>query len=175
MFQSRFSVCCKNSIVNMESGLSTIIFRSQCILFIIPYNVIKNNSWICIASLFSFVTCFVPWPTPRNRQWGSVKNETLRQRRWFQFSHCELFICSNIPAAPAYGVYISQMIRYSRAGGSYQDFLDRGLLSGKLLNQGFLLVKLKSSLRKFYGRHHHLIDRYGISVPQMTTNMFHLS
>ena len=31
-------------------------------------------------------------------------------------------------AAPAYGVYISQLIRYSRACGSYQDFLDRGLL-----------------------------------------------
>jgi hypothetical protein len=64
------------------------------------------------------------------------------------------FICSNIPAAPAYGVYISQMIRYSRACGSYQDFLDRGLLlTRKLLNQWFLLVKLKSSLRKIYGRH----------------------
>ena len=62
------------------------------------------------------------------------------------------FIYSNIPAAPAYGVYISQMIRYSRACGSYQDFLDRGfLLIRKLLNQGFLLVK--SSLRKCYGRH----------------------
>ena len=79
------------------------------------------------------------------------------------------FICSNIPAAPAYGVYISQLIRYSRACGSYQDFLDKGLLlTRKLLNQGFLLVKLKSSLRKFYGRHHDLIDRYGISVSQMT-------
>jgi hypothetical protein len=29
---------------------------------------------------------------------------------------------------PLYEVYISQMIRYSRACGSYQDFLDRGLL-----------------------------------------------
>ena len=29
-------------------------------------------------------------------------------------------ICSNIPAAPAYGVYISQLIRDSRACGSYQ-------------------------------------------------------
>ena len=27
------------------------------------------------------------------------------------------FICSNIPAAPAYAVYISQLIRYSRACG----------------------------------------------------------
>jgi hypothetical protein len=57
------------------------------------------------------------------------------------------FICSNIPVAPAYGAYISQLIRYSRTCGSYQD---RGLLlTRKLLNQGFLLAKLKSSLRKF--------------------------
>jgi len=57
------------------------------------------------------------------------------------------FICSNIPAAPAYGVCISQMIRYFRDCGSHQDFLDIGLLlTSKLLNQRFLLVKLKSSL-----------------------------
>jgi hypothetical protein len=47
---------------------------------------------------------------------------------------------------PAYGIYISQLIRYSRTCGSYQDFLDRGLLlTRKLLTQGFLLVKLKCS------------------------------
>jgi hypothetical protein len=85
-------------------------------------------------------------------------------------------IRSTFPAAPAYGVCISQMIRYSRDCGSYQDFLDKGLLlTRKLLNQGFLLVKLKSSLRKLYGRHHDLVGRYGISVSQMTTDMFHLS
>jgi hypothetical protein len=42
------------------------------------------------------------------------------------------------------------------------------LLTSKLLNQGFFLVKLKSSIRKFYGRHHDLVDRYGLSVSQMT-------
>jgi hypothetical protein len=58
------------------------------------------------------------------------------------------FICSNIPAAPTYGVSVSQLIRYSRTCGSYQDIIDRGLLlTRKLLNQGFLLVKLKSSLK----------------------------
>ena len=36
------------------------------------------------------------------------------------------FMRSTIPAAHAYGVYISQMIRYSRACVSYQDFRDRG-------------------------------------------------
>ena len=39
----------------------------------------------------------------------------------------------------------------------------------------FLLLKLKSSLRKLYGRQHDLVDRCGISVSQMTTDMFHLS
>ena len=37
--------------------------------------------------------------------------------------------------------FISQLIQYSRVCGSYQDFLDRGLLlTKKLLNQGCLLV-----------------------------------
>jgi len=75
------------------------------------------------------------------------------------------FICDNIPAAPAYGVYISQFIRYSRTCDSYQNVLDKGfLLTSKRLNQVFLLAKLLSSLRKFYGRHHDLVSRYGISV-----------
>ena len=71
---------------------------------------------------------------------------------------------------------VSQFIRYSRACGSYQNFPDRGLLlKRKLLKQWFLLAKLKSLLRKFYGRHHDLVDGYRISVSQMTTDMFHLS
>jgi hypothetical protein len=41
--------------------------------------------------------------------------------------------------------------------------------------QGFLFIKLKSSVRKFYDRHHDLDDRYGISESQMITNMLHLS
>jgi hypothetical protein len=41
---------------------------------------------------------------------------------------------------------MSQLIRYSRACGSYQEFLDRGLLlTRKILKHGFS-VKLKSSL-----------------------------
>ena len=81
----------------------------------------------------------------------------------------EQFICSNISAVPAHRLYISQLIRYSRECGSYQDFLDRVLLLTRKL-----LFKLKSSLRKFYGRHHDLFDHYGISLSQMTTDMFHL-
>jgi hypothetical protein len=108
---------------------------------------------------------------------GRLRMKLYDKRDDFNFPIVNFpFMCSNIPAALAYGVYISQFIRYTRACGSYQQFIDRGLLqTRKLLNQGFLLVKLKSPLRKFYGRRHDLVDRYGISVSQMTTDMFHLS
>ena len=42
---------------------------------------------------------------------------------------------------------------------SYNDFFDRVLLlTRKILNHGFLVVKLKSSLRKFYGCHHDMVN-----------------
>ena len=51
------------------------------------------------------------------------------------------FTCSNISAARAYGVYISQVVRYSRACCSYHGFLDGGLLlTRKLLQQWFLVI-----------------------------------
>ena len=74
------------------------------------------------------------------------------------------------------GVCSSQWIRYSRECGFCHNFLDRGLLlRKKLLIQGFLVIKLKSSLQKFWGGHHDLIDRNGISVSQMTMYIFRLS
>jgi hypothetical protein len=92
---------------------------------------------------------------------GRFKTKPYDKRDDFNFPIVNFpFICINIPAATVFGVYISQLIQYSRAGSSYQDFLDRGLLlTKKLLAQGFLLVKLKSSLRN-----HDFVDRYGISV-----------
>jgi hypothetical protein len=79
---------------------------------------------------------------------GRLRTKLYDKRNDFNFPIVNFpFICSNIPAAPAYRVYLSQMIQYSRVCGSYQDFRDRGLLlTRKLLNQRFLSVKLKSSL-----------------------------
>ena len=71
---------------------------------------------------------------------GRLRTKLYHNRDDFNFPIVNFpFICSNITAAPVYGVYISELIRYSRACGSYQDFLDRGLLlKRKLLNQGVL-------------------------------------
>jgi hypothetical protein len=91
---------------------------------------------------------------------------------------------SSLPHITIKGVWIYQTSNQKMyisddtiwACGSYQYFIDRGLLlTRKLLNQGFFLVKLKSSLRKCYGRHHDLVDRYEISMSQKTTDTLHLS
>ena len=47
------------------------------------------------------------------------------------------FLSSNIPSSPPYGVFISQIIRYTRACSSYECFILRARrLSSKLLKQG---------------------------------------
>jgi len=71
---------------------------------------------------------------------GRLRAKLYDKRDDFNFPIVNFpFMCSNIPAAPAYEVYISHLILYSRACRSYQDVLDRGLLlTRKLLNQGFL-------------------------------------
>ena len=50
------------------------------------------------------------------------------------------------------------------------SLIEVGLKTRKVLNKGFLVVKLKSSLLKFYSPHHDFVNRYGISVSQMITD-----
>ena len=105
-----------------------------------------------------------------------LRKKLYNKRHGFNFCFVTFpFICGKIPAAPAYGVYISQLIQYSRACVIFQDFLDRGLLlTRKLVKQGFLVVRLRPPFWKFYSCHHDLVEHHGISVAHMTMNMFHL-
>jgi altronate dehydratase len=46
---------------------------------------------------------------------------------------------TNVPAAPAYGVYISKLIRYSMIFSHYSEVLDRvHLVTQSLLKQGYV-------------------------------------
>ena len=66
-------------------------------------------------------------------------------------------------------MFISQLIRYARACSSYECFILRARrLSSKLLKQGYLVERLKSSFRKFYGRYGDLIEQYGVTLSRMT-------
>ena len=113
--------------------------------------------------------CFLSWPWPWNRNGGILKTKLYDKHDDitfpivnFPFNSSSLLPLvkitidsSSISASPSYGVYISQLMRYSWACAQYIDFLDRyQLLTQKLLKQ------------KFYCRHHN--HRYEISISQMT-------
>ena len=106
---------------------------------------------------------------------GRLRTKIYYKRDDFNFPVVNFpFICGNIPAAPAYGVYISQMIRYSRACascGSYQ----RVAANKEATELRVPFVKAEVITSKICSRHHDLVDRYGISVSQMTKDMFQLS
>ena len=82
------------------------------------------------------------------------------------------YLSINIPTSPAYGVFISQIIRYARACSSYERFILRATrLSNKLLEQGYVKERLKSSLRKFYCRYGDLIKQYEVSLSHMLNDI----
>ena len=61
---------------------------------------------------------------------------------------------SNIPTNPAYGVYISQLVRYARICTSKVDFMKRLRgLSLRLRQQGFVTNLLQRTFTKFFNRH----------------------
>ena len=79
------------------------------------------------------------------------------------------FLSSNIPSAPAYGVYVSQLIRYARTCSNNQDFMERGkVLTTKLLSQGYQKTKLVGTLKKFYG----LVNPYNVAVSRIVSDLF---
>jgi hypothetical protein len=82
--------------------------------------------------------------------------------------------CSKIPLSPAYGVYISQLIRYARACFAYEDFSKRGKsFTKKLMSQGYNESRLKSSFREFYGRYNDLVCDYKLSLAHILNDLFH--
>ena len=82
-------------------------------------------------------------------------------------------MCSKISASPAYGVYISQLIRYARASSNYSDFLKRHVnLRNRLLNQGYQKIRLIRSLKKFIFRYQDLVEIYSVSAETIINDAF---
>ena len=78
------------------------------------------------------------------------------------------FMSSNIPSAPAYGVYASQLIRHDHCCSNYSDFLLHHMaLVTRVLSQGYKVNHLSNTFKKFYGRHTVLVGQYKKNVCQM--------
>lgn len=75
------------------------------------------------------------------------------------------FLDGDVPRSTSYGVYISQLIRFSRACTHVKDFNERNrTLTNKLLKQGYRYHKLRKSFSKFYYRNTPLVDKYKCSL-----------
>ena len=72
---------------------------------------------------------------------------------------------SNIPSKPAYGVYISQLVRIGRICDSYKSFFTRHhQLTCRLVKQGFLYDKLVTSFKGFCSRYPEIFSKFAVSI-----------
>ena len=101
----------------------------------------------------------------------------IYDKRYFNFKIINFpNMCSNIPASPAYGVYISQLIRYARASSNYSDFLKRHLhLRNRRLDKDYKNIRLIRSLKKFIFRYQDLVEIYSVSAETMVNDAFSYS
>ena len=84
------------------------------------------------------------------------------------------YLTSNKPS-PVYGVWISQLIRYAWAS-SYECFILKARrLSNRLLIQGYLVERRKSSFKKFNGWYGDLIQQYEVSLSRILMRFWPLA
>ena len=81
------------------------------------------------------------------------------------------YLDSDVPRAPAYGIYMSQLVRYARACTKVDDFNERNLfLTNKLLRQGYLFHKLRRTFAKFYHRNKSLLHKFNSNLKTFLTD-----
>ena len=106
-----------------------------------------------------------------NVQNGKFCTDLHDKRDTFSFSIVNFpHMDSNIPSKPAYGVVISQLVRYLRICCNYQDFAYRSkLLTTRLLRQGYVYQKLCSTYKTFVHRYPRTLQKYGRCLKNIIT------
>ena len=99
----------------------------------------------------------------------SISNENVStkindKREDFDFEIVNFpFLDGDVPGSPSYGVYISQLICFSRASSYVTDLNIRNkMLTQKLLKQGYQYHKLRKTFSKFYRRYYDLISKFQV-------------
>ena len=77
-------------------------------------------------------------------------------------------LSSNIPKAPAYGVFIAQLLRIFRTCSSLDDANHRIiLLSSKLANQGYSVLRMAKDGRRTLDRHQWICRKFKCKIHEM--------
>ena len=152
---------------DIDNVLSLKNTFAEYLEFIFPREIeIKETTETAVSS--SYLDCYLYTDN------GKLTTRLYDKRDNFNFPIVNFpFLSSNIPSAPAYGVYVSQLIRYARACSNYQDFNERGkVLTTKLLSQEYQKTKLAATFKKFYDRHHDLVNPYNMTVSRIASDVF---
>ena len=154
--------------VGRASNWATEALNSGCINTYVHFLYNYSAVYSIFSASSSYLDCYLYIDN------GKLTTRLYDKREDFNFPIVNFpFLSSNIPSAPAYGVYVSQLIRYARTCSNYQDFMERGkVLTQKLLSQGYQKTKLVATLKKFYGRHHDLVNPYNVAVSRIVSDVF---
>ena len=97
---------------------------------------------------------------------GKFRTKVFDKRDGFSFEIVNFpFLCGNIPTQPAYGIYISQLVRIGRICGDYESFCNRNrTITSKLIKQGFWYSKLCRTFKKFARRHQNVFNKFKMSI-----------
>ena len=94
----------------------------------------------------------------------TVSTKIYDKRDDFDIVNCP-FLDGDVPRRTSYGVYISQLIRFTKASSNVSDFNYRNkALTSKLLKQGYGYHKLRKAFSKFYRRHSEFVEKYNVSL-----------
>ena len=75
------------------------------------------------------------------------------------------FLDGDVPHSSAYGVYISQLIRFARVYSHVDDFNARNkVLTAELPKQGYRYHKLRKAISKFYRWHFDLMSKLDVGL-----------
>ena len=97
---------------------------------------------------------------------GTVSTKIYDKRDDFDFDIVNFpFLDGDVPRCTSYGVYISQLIRFTRAFSNLNDFNYRNkALTAKLLKQGYRYCYLRKAFSKFYRWHSALLETFSVSL-----------
>ena len=71
------------------------------------------------------------------------------------------FMCSNVPAVLAYGIYISQLVRMGRICDRYEHFVRKNKeVTTRLIEQGLLFSYSSLSYVNVNRRYNHISSKY---------------
>ena len=72
------------------------------------------------------------------------------------------WLSGDVPRLQSYGIYISQLVRFTRCCTSVLDFHSKNLqIASKLLTQGYRYHKLRKTFGKFFRSYSELLSKFG--------------